>query len=771
MKHYSRMHTVLLIALVSIGSYLKSQVYSATWVKGSAVLDQLSVYGNPGTPANANTPGARDGAASWTDASGNFWLMGGLGFDYSNSYAILNDLWKYNPATNQWTFMKGDSLGGVFGVYGTQTTPAATNKPGSRGYSTTWTDASGNLWLFGGIGYDGSFGIGEMNDLWKYNISTNQWTWMGGSNVNSDGGTYGTQGTGSTSNIPGARYSLSSWTDASGNFWLFGGTGYSGTNYGDLQDLWKYNPSTGQWTWVKGSANIDVNGVYGTMGTAASSNLPGSRIMPSTWSDASGDLWMFGGQGYDASSGYDLLNDLWKYNISTNQWTWISGSNSAAQPGTYGTMNVPSALNIPGARGGSANWVDASGNFYLFGGFAYDAMSGNDNINDLWKYSPSTNQWTWLKGSNLVGQNGAYGIQGVPSVNNHPGARNVPTYWSDANSNLWLFGGAGMDSSSVLTGDLNDLWKMETCVAPTITALPSTTNVCAGNSVTITAGGASTYSWSSGQTTSTINMTPTGSVNVVLSGTTSTGCSNSMIYMQTVAPSTTIAITASSPTGCALTAITVTASGAPNYSWSTGATGSVASINSGLPGTFTITSYPVGNTGCVTQGTTTLQFYPNPTVTAVSSKTLICKGASAVLTATGATSYTWNVTPAVINQTISVNPNTITTYSVTGTDANGCTGSYALVQNVQDCTGFEDLVKQSQISLYPNPSDGSFKISTNDLPENSKLIIFNSLGQQVLVQTLENGENTVELKSQSGIYIYRIVNSQQELRTGKIVIK
>lgn len=773
MKHHSRMHTVLLITLVLIGSYLKSQVYSGNWLKGEPAIDQIGHYGTPGTPANANTPGARNGSMSWKDASGNFWLLGGFGYDYAGSYSMLTDLWKYNPATNQWTFMKGDTtVINNSGSYGTLGVAGGSNKPGGRAYGTTWTDGSGNLWLFGGLANDANSNVGEINDLWKYTISTNQWTWMGGSSSIYNGGTYGTQGTGSTSNIPGARYAANAWVDASGNAWLFGGYGYSGTNNGGLQDLWKYSPSTGQWTWVKGSSNIDVSGVYGTMGTAASGNLPGSRYAYNSWTDASGNLWLFGGSGFDASSGIeDFLCDLWKYDIGTNQWTWVKGSNSAGQSGTYGTINVPSSLNNPGCRAGCPSWTDASGNFYLFGGFGYDSGFNLDNMNDLWKYSSTTNQWTWLKGSNTTGQSGSYGIKGVPSVTNHPGARSFPASWTDSNNNLWLFGGQGLDTAFFFQGDLNDLWKMETCIAPILTAAPSSQTVCAGNSLTLTATGATTYSWSTNQTTSTINITPANTSTYILTGTTSTGCSNSMIYTQTVAPSASLTLNVSSPTACAMNMVTVTASGAPNFTWSTGASGSVAVVGSSVAGVFTPTCFPLGGTGCISQGTTTVQFYTNPTVTAISSNTLICKGVNAVLTATGATSYTWNVTPAVMNQTINVNPNTTTSYTVTGADANGCSHTYVVAQNVQDCTGFEDLSKHSQISLYPNPSSGSFKVSTTELPDNSKLIIFNSLGQQVLVQALENGENEIELKAQSGIYIYRIVNSQQELRAGKLIIK
>ena len=58
---------------------------------------------------------------------------------------------------------------------------------------------------------------------------SNEWTWMAGSNtVNSSGGEtggYGTEGTPSTSNLPGSRINSVTWTDASGKLWLFGGNG------------------------------------------------------------------------------------------------------------------------------------------------------------------------------------------------------------------------------------------------------------------------------------------------------------------------------------------------------------------------------------------------------------------------------------------------------------------------------------------------------------------------------------------------------------------
>ena len=62
------------------------------------------------------------------------------------------------------------SSGGQKGVYGTSGVPASGNIPGGRYTASTWTDSGGNLWLFGGWGYDAAGSVGYLNDLWKYQL-------------------------------------------------------------------------------------------------------------------------------------------------------------------------------------------------------------------------------------------------------------------------------------------------------------------------------------------------------------------------------------------------------------------------------------------------------------------------------------------------------------------------------------------------------------------------------------------------------------------------
>ena len=174
-----------------------------------------------GTPAAGNTPGAREGALSWTDAAGSLWLFGGMG--YAGAHGYLHDLWKYDPTSGCWTWMKGSFLGNQSGVFGTLGTPGAANTPGGCAYAVSWTDLSGCLWLFGGYGYAADGGAGYLGALWKYEPPTGNWTWMNGSSINNQRGTYGTLGTPAPGNTPGARVRMVSWTGASGALWLFGG--------------------------------------------------------------------------------------------------------------------------------------------------------------------------------------------------------------------------------------------------------------------------------------------------------------------------------------------------------------------------------------------------------------------------------------------------------------------------------------------------------------------------------------------------------------------
>ena len=346
-------------------------------------------------------------------------FLAAMDTNVNGSVGYLNDLWEYNPGTNQWAWIGGSktigNYGGEPGVYGTLQTPAQGNIPGGRKSGSGWTDASGHLWLFGGFGPNVNNGnMVDFNDLWEFTPSTGEWAWMGGSNalgsncfsyygetVCGQSGTYGTQGQAALGNTPGGRNGAVTWTDSKGNLWLFGGNGFDIlTDNGLLNDLWEFSPSTNEWTWIGGDQGVGRSGVYGSLGSPSAANLPGARTTASSWIDGSGNLWLFGGQGYDITGQEGQLNDLWEFNPNMNEWAWINGSSAVScgetnfglqcgQPGIYGTLSVTTVGSVPGGRASAAAWSDGSGNFWFFGGEGYDEDANWGWLNDLWRYQPT----------------------------------------------------------------------------------------------------------------------------------------------------------------------------------------------------------------------------------------------------------------------------------------------------------------------------------------------------------------------------------------------
>ena len=399
---------------------------------------------------------------------------------------------------NEWTWVSGnDTIGpycdhtvppetpecGQSGVYGTLGIPAAGNNPGSRDSAVSWTDAEGHLWLLGGEGFDSTGTYNLLDDLWEFDPSESEWIWMNGASaVPSCGGglcaeppVYGTLGTPSPANIPGSRAGATSWTDASGNLWLFGGASIVDS----FNDLWKFEPGIGEWAWMGGSnmtptsPSLGFPGVYGTLGTPAAANVPGSRAAATSWMDSGGHFWLFGGTGYDSVGTFGSLDDLWEFYPATNEWAWMGGDSTipcnaagcSDNVGVYGTLGTAAPGNKPGDRSAALGWIDESGNLWLFGGSGKDGTVGGygtsaygfGDLNDLWMFSPVSSEWTWMAGSSTASVPGVYGVLGSPANTNVPGSREVATGWTDKSGNLWLFGGSGIDAKGI-DGILNDLW-------------------------------------------------------------------------------------------------------------------------------------------------------------------------------------------------------------------------------------------------------------------------------------------------------------------------
>ncbi len=239
-------------------------------------------------------------------------------------------------------------------------------------------------------------------------------------------------------------------------------------------------------------------------------------------------------------------------------------------------------------------------------------------------------------------------------------------------------------------------------VSPTPTVSVVGATICSGNSATLTATGATNYTWSpGGQLTTSVVVTPTTNTTYTITGANGT-CTNSTTATVSVTSSPTLST--SSRTICAGQVATFTVSGATTYTWNPGSvTGSTYTTSPASSGTVSV----IGANGtCTSQVTTSITVTPNPTV-AVSNQT-ICSGQTAILTATGATTYSWN-TGATTN-TISVSPTSLTIYTVVGT-TNSCTNTRTVsatvnsqptvaVANASICSGNSTILTATGATNY-----------------------------------------------------------------------
>ncbi|MBK9965893.1 MAG: hypothetical protein IPP07_13705 [Holophagales bacterium] len=636
-----------------------------SWRSGPTAPYRYGRYGSLGTPAPGNVPGGRTESASWMDGRGPPALRG-WGFAASNS-GELNDLWKYDRGIGQWSWMSGSDAAQQGGTYGTPGMPAPGNVPGARFGSVSWTDGGGNLWLFGG-GYTWTWGTLYRNDLWKYDPGIGQWSWMGGSDTFDQTGTYGTLGVPAPGNVPGARHDSVTWRDGSGNLWLFGGDGYSASGAGLLNDLWKYDPGIGQWSWMGGSDSVNQVGTYGTPGTPATGNVPGARSGSVSWTDGNGKLWLFGGNGVSAT-GWGVRNDLWKYDPGIGQWSWMGGSDSVDQAGVYGTPGTPAAGNIPGARAGSVSWGDGEGKLWLFGGNGFSA-NGSDLLNDLWRYDPAIGQWAWMAGTDVPDQPGTYGTPGTPAPGNVPGARYNSVSWTDGGGKLWLFGGSGFGSTPAF-GALDDLWSYSVC-APIPPPVAGSAARCGAGSLTISASGAGpgqNYKWYDAATGGTLLQTDgstftTGPISATTTYyasiyATQTSCESGRTAVTAMVLASPLAPTASNDgpvcEGATLRLSSTVIPGAA-YSWtgpngftSTEASPTISNVTALAAGLYEVT---VAVDGCVPgTGSTTVVVIPRPTAPVIAAPSVVgaaSTGHVASVEAHAGATWTWGITNGTI---------------------------------------------------------------------------------------------------------------------------
>ncbi|MGE0567672.1 MAG: T9SS type A sorting domain-containing protein [Bacteroidia bacterium] len=285
------------------------------------------------------------------------------------------------------------------------------------------------------------------------------------------------------------------------------------------------------------------------------------------------------------------------------------------------------------------------------------------------------------------------------------------------------------------------------------------TPVCAGVNVTFTnqSTSATNYTWTmTGGNPATSNLaTPTTSYSTpgvkTITLVTSNGMGNSTPYTKTVSIIAAPTVAVTNATVCPNTPTTLTASGASSYTWNPGG------LN-GASQSFTVantTVYTVigSNGACTDFEFATITVNQIPTISI--SDATICSGTSTMVTASGATTYTWM--PGNLNgASQTLNPASTTAYTITG--ANGpCTNTKVFNLNVVTCTGISKIELENGVKIFPNPTSGEISILT-DKAFTGKVEIYNAIGQIVYEKdytSMEKGR--LDLSNfENGIYILKL---------------
>jgi hypothetical protein len=215
--------------------------------------------------------------------------------------------------------------------------------------------------------------------------------------------------------------------------------------------------------------------------------------------------------------------------------------------------------------------------------------------------------------------------------------------------------------------------KVAVLAAPNVSIVASNDSVCTGSSLTLTATGAKSYIWSGGITNG-VKFTPAASGKYFVTGT-SNGCSvidSITVFVSDLAASTITLNTEKAFAICQNGSVTLTASGIfSSLIWDNGVNNGEAFVPD-TTATYIVTGVDVNK--CISNESVTVTVNALPVISISPMDTTICPSIPVTLTATGAANYKWD---NAVENGIAFSPSATKTYSVTGTDANGCEGTAA----------------------------------------------------------------------------------------------
>jgi hypothetical protein len=343
---------------------------------------------------------------------------------------------------------------------------------------------------------------------------------------------------------------------------------------------------------------------------------------------------------------------------------------------------------------------------------------------------------------------------------------------------------AGAVSKEVISIDLNSDGKTDIVTSnwgdnnisallnfssPKILATNSTT-LCSGGSVTLkTDKGPYFYNWQpGGSTADSVVVTASGIYSVTISNLTGicSVTSNTIAVIFSSLPYPTVTIGATSNTLCSGQTVSLTANGASTYSWNTGPTTNTISVTPLTATNYSVTG--INSVGCAGTSTILITVNPTPTVTAISSTSILCTGNSATLSANGAITYTWDTGPNSLS--IVISPTINTTYTVIGTNSFGCDNFSIITQTVSTCSGVQNYSGDFSVLIVPNPAPDEVKLILSNVNENTVFEIYDLIGRKLVEKEITLSGTIIAIgQLASGIYDVRIKSNSNYIFQTKLV--
>ncbi|MFK7903699.1 MAG: PKD domain-containing protein, partial [Chitinophagales bacterium] len=273
--------------------------------------------------------------------------------------------------------------------------------------------------------------------------------------------------------------------------------------------------------------------------------------------------------------------------------------------------------------------------------------------------------------------------EGVPTGWNWTFTGGTPASSTSQNPSI-TYNTAGTYAVSLTANDANNNNTITKQTYITIFTTPTANitgnlQVCDSGSTTLTASGGVSYLWNTGSTNASITVSPLVNTDYSVTVTDANGCTDTHQVTVSTNTSSSISITANFEEICEGQSTLLVATTGASYSWSTGA------ITKRIPVTPTEnTTYSVvvtDDNGCTGSAEITITVNP-PIIADISGNLEICTGGNTTLTASGGNTYHWSTNSN--NAAITTNPTENTIYTVTVTNAEGCSDTEQVTVIVSD---------------------------------------------------------------------------------------